>query len=223
MELIDAMEAQAFAPSLQETVAELFGLQDSVTLAELRAAVDVATLPGRDLIRLRRALDPVVRACSVCLHVACEWHGCPYGTLSRAVMCVVLCCVVLCCVGCTSSPRCGGSASRRSKPRQQQPRHGAWQRSRYGFVLSWMVSPGVVAPRCWVEIVCWLVVFVCRCLGCASLLLLVVVVLFLLLLAVSWHRVGVLLFTYVRLLVVAVLAGSAACGSGGGRAEAPGR
>ena len=76
--LLEAMDAHAFAPSLQETVAELFGLQDSVTLAELRAAVDVATLPGRDLIRLRRALDPVVRACracrvclSVCVHAVC--------------------------------------------------------------------------------------------------------------------------------------------------------
>ena len=92
MELIDAMESLSFPDATVDLVAELFGLQDSVTLAELRVAVDVATLPGRDLIRLRRALDPVVRACvsvcmcSVCLHVACEWHGCPYGTQSCGVM-----------------------------------------------------------------------------------------------------------------------------------------
>ncbi len=67
VELIDAMESLSFPDATVDLVAELFGLQDSVTLAELRAAVDVATLPGRDLIRLRRALDPVVRACvSVC-------------------------------------------------------------------------------------------------------------------------------------------------------------
>jgi hypothetical protein len=63
--LYEAMEAMALPPSLQETIAELFGLQDSVTLTELRAAVDVVTLPGRELIRLRRALDPV------CASVAC--------------------------------------------------------------------------------------------------------------------------------------------------------
>ncbi len=57
------MESLSFSDTTIDTVAELFGLQDSVTLAELRAAVHVATLPGRDLIRLRRALDPVVRAC----------------------------------------------------------------------------------------------------------------------------------------------------------------
>ncbi len=61
LDLLVAMEAMAFAPSLQEQVAELFVLQDSVTLAELRTAVDAVTLPGRDLLRLRRALDPMVR------------------------------------------------------------------------------------------------------------------------------------------------------------------
>jgi hypothetical protein len=57
--LMAALERLELPLSLQEAVAELFGLQDSVTLAKLRAAVDVAALPGRDLIRLRRALDPV--------------------------------------------------------------------------------------------------------------------------------------------------------------------
>jgi hypothetical protein len=75
--LMAALERLEFAPSLQETIAELFGLQDSVTLAELRSAVDVATLPGRDLIRLRRALDPMVRACVCgCAYVCGCVHVC---------------------------------------------------------------------------------------------------------------------------------------------------
>ncbi len=67
--LADAMESLAFPDTTVDLVADLFGLQDSVTLADLRAAVHVATLPGRDLIRLRRALDPAVRALrlSVCV------------------------------------------------------------------------------------------------------------------------------------------------------------
>ncbi len=69
--LLEAMEALALPPSLQELVAELFGLQDSVTLAELRAAVDAATLPGRDLLHLRRALDPVVRNAAAHAAVKC--------------------------------------------------------------------------------------------------------------------------------------------------------
>jgi hypothetical protein len=77
--LLEAMEAMALPPSLQEAVAERFGLQDWVTLAELRTALDVVTLPGRDLLRLRRALDPMVRLspvmcaiCSVCGSL-CHW------------------------------------------------------------------------------------------------------------------------------------------------------
>jgi hypothetical protein len=69
--LMAALERLELPLSLQEAVAELFGLQDSVTLAELRAAVDVTALPGRDLIRLRRVLDPVVRACVSCVHAVC--------------------------------------------------------------------------------------------------------------------------------------------------------
>jgi hypothetical protein len=96
VDLIDAMEALSFPDATVDLVAELFGLQDSVTLAELRSPVDAATIPGRDLIRLRCALDPAVRACmSMCMQCvpecACEWLGCPHSTLSRAVMCVALC------------------------------------------------------------------------------------------------------------------------------------
>jgi hypothetical protein len=64
--LLEAMDAMQFPVSLQELVARLFGLQDSVTLAELRAAVDAATLSGQDLLRLRRALDPLVSARLAC-------------------------------------------------------------------------------------------------------------------------------------------------------------
>ncbi len=60
--LADAMEALRLPDSTIDLVAELFGLQDSVTLAELRAAVDAVALPGRDLLRLRHALDATVRS-----------------------------------------------------------------------------------------------------------------------------------------------------------------
>ncbi len=111
------------------------------------------------------------------------------GTVAHTAHCHALfMCVALCWLHVI--PRCGGSASRRSKPRWQQPRHSAWQRSRYGFVLSWMVSPGVVAPWCWVEIVCWLVVCLFVCLSVS--LLFVVVQVVAAAAAVSWHGVGVL-------------------------------
>jgi hypothetical protein len=56
--LLEAMDSLGLESSVQETVADLFGLQDSVTLAELRAAIGTDALSGRDLIRLRRALGP---------------------------------------------------------------------------------------------------------------------------------------------------------------------
>ncbi len=87
--LMAALERLEFPLSLQETVAGLFGLQDSVTLAELRAAVDVVSLPGRDLIRLRRALDPVVRGMFVCVHAVSECMQCVH-VCHRGLECIVV-------------------------------------------------------------------------------------------------------------------------------------
>ncbi len=58
--LMDALERLGFPDSVIDVIAELFGLRDSVSLADLRAAVERSVLPGRDFIRIRRALDPTV-------------------------------------------------------------------------------------------------------------------------------------------------------------------
>ncbi len=50
------MDALGLSVDVQETVARLFGLQDFVSLTELRAAVPAHVLSGREIVRLRRAL-----------------------------------------------------------------------------------------------------------------------------------------------------------------------
>ncbi len=59
---MDALEGLGFVDGTVDAIAELFGLQDTVTLGELRSSIDSGTLPGRDFVQLRRALDPKVRA-----------------------------------------------------------------------------------------------------------------------------------------------------------------
>ena len=54
--LLEVMESMGYATPVQELVADLFGLRDVVSLSELRSCVHATALPGRDLIRLRRAL-----------------------------------------------------------------------------------------------------------------------------------------------------------------------
>ncbi len=63
---MDLMERLDFPEATVDTIADIFGLRNNISLAELRAAVGVSMLPGRDLIRIRRALDPVVRHCVSC-------------------------------------------------------------------------------------------------------------------------------------------------------------
>jgi hypothetical protein len=59
LSLMDALEALAFPETVVDLVAEHFGLQETVALEELHAAT-ASVLPGRDLVRLRRMLDPTV-------------------------------------------------------------------------------------------------------------------------------------------------------------------